>query len=314
MIILNFILFIFFFLIVLKSSDYAIKFSNRISKILRIPEFIVSFFIVAIISVLPESTISIISALNGQSELGLGTLLGSNVSDLTLVFGLITFFSIKGIKVKSRIIKNDLFYLALLLAPLILGFDGYFSRLDGFVLLLGGLVFFMRIYVEKSKVKDKVKSKKKVENKDFVFLILSLIVLGISAYLTVKFGVYFANEINIPPIFIGLTIVSIGTCLPELIFSIKAVKKNHESLALGDILGTVITDATIILGIVILINPFSFNYLILAITGVSMFLAGLLVIYFMKTDKVLSKTEGIILILFYLFFLVVEYLVNGIYL
>lgn len=309
----NLLFFMVSLIILIKCADYSIKYSSKLAKILRFPEFIVSFFIIALISVLPEATISVISALDGESSLGLGTLLGSNVADLTLVFGIVAFFSSGGIRVKSKILGNNFFYLILLLLPLILGFDGRFSRTDGAILILAGAIFFGRIYMEKNRFHRKFNStKKEPAFKNIIFLVISIIVLLLSAFYTVKFAVNFANDVKMPAILIGVTILAFGTCLPELIFSIKAVRKNHDELALGDVLGTVITDATIILGIVALISPFNHNPHDLYITGTAMFLAGILVIVFMKSNKVLDKFEGLLLVFFYILFLFAEFFVNKI--
>jgi cation:H+ antiporter len=299
--------------VLIKCADYSIRYSSRLAKILRFPEFIVSFFIIALISVLPEATISIISSFNGEPELGLGTLLGSNVADLTLVFGIVALFSSGGIKVKSKILRNNLFYLILLLFPLILGFDGKFSRIDGAILILAGIIFFIRIYFESKKFHKKFNHTQKGSFlKSLLLLILSLGVLLTSAFFTVRYATNFANDLKFPPILIGITILALGTCLPELIFSIKAVKKNHDGLALGDILGTVVTDATIVLGIVALISPFSYNLLNFYIIGSAMFVAGTLVMIFMKSEKTINKQEGLLLVLAYILFVVVEFLVSNI--
>lgn len=311
MIILNLALFLVFLFILIKCAGYAIKHSSRLAKALHFPEFIVSFFIIALISVLPEATISIMSALEGEPELGLGTLLGSNVADLTLVFGIVALFSSRGIKVKSKILSNNFYYLILLLFPLILGFDGKFTRVDGLILVILGLLFFAKIYMDSHRFHKKFNhTKKEPIFKSLTFLIISLTILLISAFLTVKFATNFAYEVKLPAILIGLTILALGTCLPELIFSIKAVKKNHDGLALGDILGTVVTDATIILGLVALISPFSYNPYNIYVTGTAMFVAGLLVTIFMKSEKSINKREGVLLILFYIFFVFVEFFIN----
>jgi len=311
MIILNLILFLIFLTILIKCSGYSIKYSSRIAKVLHFPEFIVSFFIIALISVIPEATISIISAINGEPELGLGTLLGSNVADLTLVFGIVALVSSRGIKVKSKILSNNFYYLILLLFPLILGFDGKFSRVDGLILILLGVLFFVKIYLDSYRFHKKFNhTKREPFLKSLLFLIFSLIVLLLSAFFTVKFAVNFANEAKLPAILIGITILAFGTCLPELIFSIKAVKQNRDGLALGDILGTVISDATIILGLVALISPFSYEPQNLYVTGTSMFLAGVFATIFMKSDKSINKLEGILLILFYILFVFVEFFIN----
>lgn len=311
MLLINLLLFIISLFALVKSADYSVRYSSRIAKIFHLSEFIISFFIVSVISTFPEGTISIISAINKVPEFGIGTLLGSNVADLSLVFGIIALFSPRGIKVKSVILKNNFFYLILLLVPIFLGFDGYFSRIDGLILVFSGISFFITLSINgrisKIKIKDKEKSNWKV---NLFFLIFSLILLILSAYYTIKFGVNFANDVNIPPFLIALTIVAIGTCLPELIFSLKAVKSDHDSLALGDILGTVITDATTLVGIVALINPFSFNLNIIYITGFMMFIAGVLAISFIKSEKILSKREGLYLILFYIASLIIEFIFN----
>lgn len=311
MVILNLLLFLIFLIILLKSADYAVLFSTRISRSLKFPEFMVSFFIVAFISVLPESTISIISAIKGEPGLGLGTLIGSNIADLTIVFGIVSLFSRTGIKVKSTILSNNLIYLILVLFPLLLGFDGYFSQVDGAILVLVGLLFYYKLFKDRNKFKRKLNNNQNHPFfKSLIFLIVSLTVIIFSAYLTVKYSVNFAYDLKIPAIFIGSTIIALGTCLPELIFSIKAVRKNRDSLALGDLLGTVITDATIIFGIVCLISPFSYNIFSIYLLCGGMFLAGISVMFFMKTGKILTKNEGALLIFAYIIYLFLEFFIN----
>jgi len=308
MIIINLALFLFSFFVLINCAEYSIKYSSRIAKILRFPEFIVSFFIITFISVLPEGTISIISAFNGEPGLGLGTLLGSNVADLTIVFGIATLFSSRGIKVKSKILRNNLFYLFLLLFPLILGFDGKFSRVDGLILFFVGAIFFVKVYNESNRFRKKFNDSPKGSFfRSFMLLLLSFGILILSAFFTVKFAVNFAHDIKLPSMLIGITVLALGTCLPELIFSIKAVKRNHDDLALGDLMGTVITDATILLGIVALISPFNYTPSSVYVLGGAMFLAGIFVTTFMKSDKLLTKTEALILILFYILFVFVEF-------
>jgi len=305
--ILELTLFLIFMFIVIKSANYAITYSAMLSKIFRLSEFVFSIFIVAAIAVLPEAIISITSAAKGIPEFGLGTLLGSNVADLTLVFGIVALFSLNGIRIKSEILTKDLFYLGLLAFPLILGWDGSFSRAEGIILVLGGCFFFLNMSIESKMFRKKFrKLRERAVYKNITLLVLSLAFLIGAAHLAVDFGIKFANEIRMPPILIGLTMVSIGTCLPELFFSLKAVRTDHEELALGNILGTVITDATIIIGIIALIRPFSFDTTIIYITGSAMFLGGFLVTFFMRSGRVLARREGVILLMCYIFFLVVQ--------
>ncbi|MFH1211644.1 MAG: sodium:calcium antiporter [Candidatus Woesearchaeota archaeon] len=313
MILLNLCLFLAFLTVLIKSANYATKYSSKLARMFHLSEFIVSFFIVAVISAFPEGTIAVISAIRGVPEFGLGTLLGSNVADLALVFGIVALVSGKGITVKSEILKKDFFYLALLLFPVLLGMDGQFSRIEGILLVTAGLYFFFSLSIESKMFRKKFEGiKARHLFKNIGLLVLSLAALAISANYAIEFGVGFAKDIHLPPILIGLTIVSIGTCLPELFFSIKAVKNSHDELALGDILGTVIMDVTIILGITAIIKPFFFDPLIIYVTGIAMFIAGILTVLFITTGKTLSKKEGICLLLFYAFFIAIEVVLSRI--
>jgi cation:H+ antiporter len=311
MIIINFVLFLVFLAILIKFAEYAVKYSSNLSRALKLPEFIISFFIIAIISILPELTISIMSAIQGNPELGFGTLLGSNIADLTLIFGIVALFSYNGIKVKSKVLENHFYYLILLLFPLILGFDGKFSRIDGIILILLGLSFLGKIYLDRNKFHKKSNKERKPFLKNLLLLTLSIGIILFSSFLTVKFAVNFAYDIKLSTVFVGLTILAIGTCLPELIFSIKAIRKKHYDLAIGDILGNVLIDTTIVLGLVALISPFSYNPYNIYIMGTVLFLSGIFVTIFMKTEKSINKFEGILLILFYIFFIFAEFFLSN---
>jgi cation:H+ antiporter len=311
MLILDLALFLVSLFVLVKSAERAVNYSSKLAKMLGISEFIVSFFMIAFISCFPEATVSVVSAINGIPEFGLGTLLGSNIADLALVFGLVALFSMNGIKVKSEILKNDLLYLLLLLVPILLGIDGHLSRTDGVLLVLSGAIFLLTLSIQSKMFTRKFNDVKDHGwAKNMMLLAISLAFLIAGAYYTVKFGVDFANDINIPPLLIALSMVSIGTCMPELVFSLNAVKKRHYELALGDILGTVIIDATILVGVMALIRPFDFDPNIIYVTGGLMLIAGALAVSYIRSEKVLSKKEGIYLLLFYILSLIIQFVVN----
>jgi cation:H+ antiporter len=311
MMFINLIIFLFALFVVIRSADYCVKFATRIAHIFKLSEFLISFFIVAIISTFPEGTISIISAINNVPQFGAGTLLGSNVADLTLVFGIVALFSTSGIIVRSTLIKKDTLYLLLLAVPVILGLDGHFSRIDGGVLVAVGLFFFYTISIEGKMFRiHKEDLLNKTVYKNIAYLVISLLLLILGAHYTINYGIAFAHDIGLPELFISLTFVAIGTCLPELMFSIKAIRSNHNELVMGDILGTVITDATLILGIVALIAPFTIERTIIYVTGFYMVIAALLIVIFIKTGRMLTKKEGIFLLFFYIAYLLVEFAVN----
>lgn len=309
---LNFFWLILFLLLVIKSADYAIRYSARLALWLRLSKYTVGFTIIAAISVLPETLIAISSALQNIPSFGLGTLLGSNVADLSFVFAMVVLITGRGLKIESQVLKNRFYYIGILAVPIFFGLNGYYSRWEGVSLIAVGLFFYFFILKRKRRHKNSNFSKVQflAALKNSFFLIISLAVLLLTAYLTVKFSVLSAKALGISPIFAAL-IVGLGTCLPELSFSIKAAKNNHENLALGDIFGTVITDATIVVGTLSLIKPFAFDQKIIFITGLFMLFAIILLSYFMKTGKTLTKQESLLLLLFYLLFVLTEFAVGG---
>jgi len=294
-----------------KSAEYAVGFASKIAKVFKLSEFIVSFFIISFISCFPEATVAIVSAFEGIPEFGLGALLGSNVADLCFVFGIAAAVSLNGIRVKSEVLKNDLYYLTLLLIPIILGIDSNFSRLDGVILILSGLAFFAVLSMQSRLFTRKYNhASDKRWALNLFLLVIALVILIISAYFTVEFGVAFAGDVGIPSFLIALTLISVGTCMPELVFSLKAVKTGHDELALGDVLGTVVIDATIIVGVIALINPFSFSPSTIYVTGILMLLSGYLLFYLIKSKGSLTRKDGIYLLLFYLVTLLIEIYIN----
>lgn len=305
---LNLLWFTVALIIVVKSVDLAIKYSAKVAQHFGLSKHAIGFLLIAGISVLPETVISLSAAISDQPAFGLGTLFGSNVADLTLIFGVIILLAPRAISISSTILASSRYYAAVLAIPLLLGLDGHFNRIDGLVLICVGLAFHM--WVLRGSKDDTELPKERYTWKDIVWLLVSLGLLIGASQLTVHSGVEFAHYLNVKPILIGLFLVALGTTLPELLFSIRAVKQNHPSLALGDMLGTVLTDATIVIGLVALINPFAFSVQIIYVTGLFMLVAALLLFYCMKTGRTLTRVEGVLLLLFYILFVITEALVN----
>ncbi|MBI4121166.1 MAG: sodium:calcium antiporter [Parcubacteria group bacterium] len=298
--------------LVIKSADYAIKYSTNFAHALRLPRYVVGFLIVAVISILPETFISINSSLQGIPEFGLGLLFGSNVADLTIVFAIIIFAAGSGIKVGSKVLENSTWYLLLLALPILVGFDGYYSRIEGAFLVAAGLFFYYWVYKRNHHESlPRAERPQQHRSRDFLYLVLSMAALLLGAHLTVDYGIAFAESIHINPVLIGMLVVGLGTTLPELLFALRAVRQKKDDLAMGDILGTVISDATIVVGIIALLYPFHFPQQIIYITAAFMLFSALVLFDFMRSRKILTKKEGVLLLLLYIVFVVVEYMVNG---
>jgi cation:H+ antiporter len=143
-----------------------------------------------------------------------------------------------------------------------------------------------------------------------LMLIGAMFLLLLGAHVTVLTGTAVANSLGVNPIIVGLLIVGLGTTLPELFYSLKAVKRQDDDLAVGDILGTVLADATVLVGIIALINPFDFSATIVSVTGAFMISAALLLMHFMKTGRIITRKEGYLLLVFWLAYALIEVQVN----
>lgn len=305
----NLLILSFSLFLVIKGAILSTKYAVLLANNFKLSKYVVGFIIVAVISVLPETFISINSALEGIPAFGLGTLFGSNVADLTLVFVLIIAFSKKDIKIESKILKNNIVYPFLFLMPIILGLDGHYSRLEGTVLIITGAIFYYFAFKNNNdEIPDIPKEKSRLKNSSLLLLSMAMLLIG--AHFTVTSAANLAHSIGVSPILIGMLIVGLGTTIPELLFSIQAVKKNDDSMAIGDILGTVLADATVVVGIIAIFSPFDFPQKIIYVTGIFMLLAAFVLSYFMRTGKTISRKESVFLFIFWLIFVLTEYFIN----
>ncbi len=294
---------------VIRGATFATKYAALLAESYRLSKYTVGFIIIAVISILPETFIAINAAVSGVPSFGLGMLFGSNIADLTLIISVIIFFAGRSLKVEGKILKSHTVYPFILLLPLVLGFNGHFSRLEGIALIIAGGVFY---YLA---LKNGVDGTVPIENgtsrtKSIAMLIISMVVLLTGAHFIVTSATDLATSIGVSPILIGMLIVGLGTTLPELFFSLKSVSKRDDSLAVGDILGTVLADATIVVGILALVSPFSFPQRIIFVTGIFMVMASFTLFYFMKSGRRITQKEGWLLLFFWIIFVLVEFIVN----
>lgn len=309
--ILNLVIFCISLFLVIKGATLSTKYATGVAESFGLSKYVVGFIIIAIISILPETLITINSGLTGNPSFGLGTLLGSNVADLTLVFVITVAVAKRGIKIESKIIKNNVIYPFILLLPIILGMDGSYTRLEGVILILIGLIFYFLAIRGGLTENAEGLVPKSNKYKNSFYLLLSMVILLVGAHFTVTSATGLAENIGISPIFIGMFVVGLGTVIPELLFSVKAIKKNDDSLAVGDLLGTVLADATIVVGLLALITPFNFPVKIIYVTGVFMVMASFLLFYFMRSGKTLTQKESFMLFMFWVLFVLIEVALNS---
>jgi cation:H+ antiporter len=309
-------LFIFFvsLFFIIKGATLSTKYSFKIAESYNVSKYVVGFFVVAIISIIPETLVSINAALQNVPAMGLGALFGSNIADLTLIFAIAVLLAGRSLKVESKILKANAVYPFILLIPIALGIDGFYSRWEGLALIFAGIVFYALSFKREQRARPAVIEEKKVNtNKklDFVYLIIGLVLLLAGSHFVVTSGIEIATLLNLNKAAMGMLFIGLGTTMPELFFCISAVKNNHDSLAIGDVLGTVLADATIVIGILAMVSPFAFPRKIIYIAGLFMVAAAFILFYMMKTGKNLTRSEAILLIFFWVLFVSTELILNS---
>ena len=308
------------------SNIFVIKSLTRISHALKINEFSLSFILVAISTSLPEVFVGIMSAIENNPVMSLGNVLGSNIVDMTLIMGLSAVLA-KNIKMESKSVKGDMFSMLLIaMLPLFLFFDHYLwnffglfpnmvhglSRVDGIILLSIFVAYIYSLIKQESRFSQEVTNESKNEAIKYLLLFLvSIVVLLGSAHFVVEYGEKLALAINMSAFLIGIFMVAIGTSLPELVFNIKASISGHESMAVGDIIGSVIANSTLVLGITAMIKPIEGNPSIYLTSMMFMVFSAILFFSFSETDNRMTWKEGLSLMGMYLLFILLQLLFSS---
>ena len=309
MLLTNLIYFIFACGLLIVCGVYLVKSLSKISKFLGISQFSAAFIIMAFATSIPELFVGVSSALAGNPALSLGNIIGANIINLTLISGIIILSS-REIKFKSKRIGGDVYFmlLTLLLVIVLYVLGKELSRIDGLILVSLFSLHSYQILKRRKKYSEKIKNGRTVMSRFYwlmVFL-LALVGLFIASNLVVKSAIDLAVDFDLPEIMIGLFFISFATSLPELVFGLSASKLKHKEMAIGDQIGSVVTNAGLILGLVCLIHPIKTQFVPFLVSSIFMFVSAFIFVTFIKTGGRLEKMEGISLIFLYILFIVIQ--------
>lgn len=313
-------------LILIKAADGVVISIKHLSKIFKISSFIIATLVLALATSLPELFVGITSSLSQKTSLSFGNIVGANIANLSLIVGMAGIFGGSVAVRKDAHLPKEL-PLALLagLLPIILLWDRELSRFDGLLLIVfyfiyasglfhHGFVGVGRRHLERQEheaVWHKLLRDVEVDfggtRKELVRFFVSVAALLLSANFIVQLASNLAQELNIPLFLVGLVVVSLGTTLPELAFSIESIKDREPTLLVGNALGSIIANSTLILGLALVISPVIIahrrEYLLATIIfGVTIFLFWL----FAKSKGRIERWESVVLFFLYLTFIILE--------
>lgn len=315
MIIFYFLLFVFSCIIFYFSGEMVVKSLFKIAKYFGWKEFALSFIVMAFVASFPNLFIGISSALHGIPELSLGDVIGGNLVDLTLSIGLAAMFAKKGIPAKSRTVQTTLTFTVIAVAlPLILIYDHVLSRIDGIILISFFFVYVYWLFSKKERFSktceeenNSLSPTKKFKSSfsGMIKIVFAIILFIIASEGIVRSAKYFAEAFNWPVILIGLFVLGLGNCIPEIFFAIKAARQNYGWMALGNLMGAVVAPATLVLGIVALISPIHINgFDQITLARFFTFIVLFFFFIFIRNDQKITKREAVFLLLIYILFII----------
>lgn len=285
-------------LVLAKASSITVNNAVKLSKLSGISEVAIGFILIAVSTSIPELSIAVISSYQGNNALSFGNLVGANVTNLTLVFAILALYGAR-FKMKG-IVEIDKAIILTSMVALFLIIIGKSDLVFGIFCISLFYMFSSFVYKNEIKTGD-IHGLKTVETtKAIFFVVASVFAIVVSAHVVVGASIGLAKDFGIAETIIGATILSLGTTLPELTVNIAAIKKKKYSLAIGDSIGSIITNLTLVLGIASIISPITITYQAAVLLGA---LLAVNVFFLFTARRNFGLTEG-----FALFFVYAAYI------
>lgn len=311
---MSFILLIIGFFFLIKGADLFVDGAASIARKFNIPSMIIGLTIVAMGTSAPEAAVSITSSLSGQNDMSVANVVGSNFFNILVVLGVSSLIS--KLPVQKNTIKNDTPFLLIVSGLLLVfGINKYISRIEGLILLIV-FVYFLYSTVKMAKSATNLDSSSDNEIalaesdtttqtpilKTVILSVIGILGIVIGGDMVVDSATSIATLFGMSANLVGLTIVAIGTSLPEFVTSIVAIKKGETEIAIGNVIGSNIFNILLVLGLATFISPITISTLAL-IDIIFMLCITILLYLFMKKDYSLLKKHGIILVGIYIVYM-----------
>lgn len=303
------------FVLLIKGADFLVDGSSNIAKKFHIPEIIIGLTIVSIGTSMPELFVSITSALEGHSDMAMGNVIGSNVCNLLLILGLSTVIHPVKFQRETRLIEIPMCLALTIIFMILCNTNTGITRGEAGV-LIGLFILFilytivMGIKGEKFDGQDNDQNKEASTNvsmlKSILYVVLGIVGLKIGGDLTVEHSVKIAQQFQISEQIISLTILAVGTSLPELVTSVTAARKGNSDIAIGNIIGSNIFNMLLIIGVTALIKPITYN-VVYNVQLIILVVATLLLSFFpiIPPKNEMNRPNGLVYLAFYAIYLMI---------
>lgn len=286
------------FFMLVKGADYFVDGAAGIATKFGIPQLVVGLTIVAMGTSAPEAAVSITGALNGAADIAIGNVVGSNILNVLIILGITGVIATIAVQ-KSTLMIEIPFMLTITVLLIFLGMSGNeLTFIEGVIFWICFIAYLAYLYVLGKKGTEEESTEDRPVWKLLLFILVGGAVVVLGANISVNAATAIATAIGISEKFIGLTIVALGTSLPELVASVTAARKGNADIAIGNIVGSNIFNILFVLGTSALITPIPYQPTFL-IDGIIAVAAGVLLWVATIRKKELNRTWGIIMLLGY---------------
>ncbi len=298
--IVDLIIFVVAMYVLTKGADFVIEESEKIAHHYNISNFVIGATLVALGTSLPEMASSMMASYHGRNEMAVANVVGSNIINVSLVLGVVFLISNKIVPKRDIFAKDGAWGVFPVFAFIVVVMDGVVSRFDGLVLLLMAVAYLIFLINNNDEiaceVDEELKSREFDWKQTLMMLLAGFVLVIVGANFAIDSASNVAKYFGVSEWAIGLLLVAFGTSLPELMVSISAAKKGNGDMVLGGIIGSNVSNFTVVLGSSALINPLAVDlsknlFDILAVLIVSVMLV------FITANKLYTKSTGMVLLL-----------------
>lgn len=305
-------------LVLAVAGNWLVDALARIARLFGWREFIAAFFIMSVAVSVPEFLIGVTSALRGIPELSFGNIIGANVVHFTLSIALAALV-LGGIRLHrgQTVWSSTVFTIFIALLPIFLISDGILSRIDGVVLIGSFIIYALWIFSKKEHFKQ-IYNHSEFSNrsifekfhhflKNFGIIFGGTILLIAATEGIVRSATFFADALNVPLVIVGILVIGLGTALPETYFSIASARRGHTWMIVGNLMGSTVVTASLVLGIVALINPIVVtNFSPYVVSRLFLLVSALVFLFFFWSGGKITTKESLFLLFLYIAFVYSE--------
>jgi len=293
--------------ILIKAADFFTEYSEKLGLAFGISPFVIGITIIALGTSLPELASSAFSVYKGSTEIVAANVIGSNIANVLLVIGLAAVFAKKILEPSKKILDdNGVLLIGSTFLISFVCFNGEITFIEAIFLFLGYVTYIVYSLLEHKKDKTK-KKKSKISFKIPAMILLSAVFIYLGAENTIDSLLYLAELLGISTAVISLTVVALGTSLPEAVVSVSAARKGKYDIALGNIIGSNMFNVLLIPGILALFSKLVVSIETIQI-GISFLILSTIIFLFSLFNNKISKGEGFMFLLIYLLFIYALYI------